>query len=382
MESSKYSALGVDISKKGIEALKAIVDNLFPGSFCSIVRDPDFPDTGIVLHEDGVGTKSIVAYLYYKETGEKKWFETLATDVVAMNVDDVACVGGVPLVFSDYIAINPFKVNKEDLLSSLASGFSSVFSTLESLGFKVLFGGGETADLPDIVRTFDLSGSLVARVKLNDIVTGAEISPGDPIVGLRSSGKSKYEKYENSGIMCNGLTLARHCLLSKMYVEKYPEVSSPEVKDYFGRFKLDTSIPELGMSVGEALLSPTRIYLPIALEVLKKTRVKAMVHNTGGGLTKSLRIGNNIKYIKNNLPEPDPIFKLILSECKEEPREIYRSFNMGIGFEIIVEKGSEDEVLSISEKFGVEAQVIGYCEKSSIGNSVVIESKFGKFMYP
>jgi phosphoribosylformylglycinamidine cyclo-ligase len=219
-------------------------------------------------------------------------------------------------------------------------------------------------------------------VKLNDIVTGAEISPGDPIVGLRSSGKSKYEKYENSGIMCNGLTLARHCLLSKMYVEKYPEVRSPEVKDYFGRFKLDTSVPELGMSVGEALLSPTRIYLPIALEVLKKTRVKAMVHNTGGGLTKSLRIGNNIKYIKNNLPEPDPIFKLILSECKEEPREIYRSFNMGIGFEIIVEKGSEDEVLSISEKFGVEAQVIGYCEKSSIGNSVVIESKFGKFMYP
>lgn len=374
--------LGVDVSKKGIEALKAIIDDLFPGSFCSIVRDPDSPDTGIILHEDGIGTKSIVAYLYYKETGEKRWFETLATDVVAMNVDDVACVGGFPLVFSDYIAINPFKINKEDLLSSLASGFSSVFSTLEFLGFKILFSGGETADLPDIVRTFDLSGSLMARVKLNNVITGAEISPGDVIVGLRSDGKCRYEKHENSGIMCNGLTLARHCLLSKQYIEKYPEISSPEVKKYFGRFKLDTTIPELGMSVGEALLSPTRIYLPIALEVSRKTKVKAMVHNTGGGLTKCLRVGKNIKYIKNNLPEPSPIFKLILSESKEEPREIYKSLNMGVGFEIIVEKGSEDEVLSISEKFGVEAQVIGHCEKSSDGNSVVIDSKFGKFVYP
>ncbi|MEM2584904.1 MAG: AIR synthase-related protein, partial [Thermoproteota archaeon] len=194
-------------------------------------------------------------------------------------------------------------------------------------------------------------------------------------------GKAKYEERENSGIMCNGITLARHCLLSNEYLKKYPEISSEETKGYCGRFKIDSFIDELNMTIGEAILSPTRIYLPIVMGILGEVRVKAIVHNTGGGLTKCLKVGRSIKYIKDNLPEPDPIFKIVQNESGEDWRNMYRTFNMGVGLEIIVGKGDEDKVIGISEKFGVNAQIIGRCEKSSEENSLVIISKYGKFEY-
>ncbi len=379
--SSKYESLGVDVDKKGVESLKRIVDDLFPDAFCSVFRDPFNPEWGIVLHADGAGTKPIVPYLFYKETGDIRFFETLATDIVAMNVDDVACVGGLPIAFSDYIAINPFKVSKPELLSSLARGFSSIFSKLRENKASILFSGGETEDLPDIVRTLDFSGTVMARVELSKVITGRDVAPGNVIVGLRSGGKSGYEDKENSGIMCNGLTLARHCLLENSYFKKYPEIGYEGVKGYYGRFKIDSFLDELNMTIGEALLSPTRIYLPIVQEILKEIRVNAIIHNTGGGLTKCLKIGRNIKYVKDNLPEPDSIFKLIQAESREDPRNMYRNFNMGIGLEIVVENSDEEGIIKISEKFGVDAQVIGMCEKSPDGNSVVISSKYGKFKY-
>jgi phosphoribosylformylglycinamidine cyclo-ligase len=378
---SRYEELGVDVSKKGVEFLKRIIDDIFPEAFCPVVKDPLNPGWGIILHTDGAGTKPVVSYIYYKETGEEKFFETLADDIVAMNIDDAACVGGFPVAFSDYVAVNPFKVPKQELLKSLAKGFSRVFSRLRENGVEVIFSGGETADLPDIVRTFDVSGTVMARVELSKAITGGNISPGDLIVGLRSGGRSTYEERDNSGIMCNGITLARHCLLTKEYLEKYPEIGSGEVKGYYGRFKTDSFVDELNMTVGEALLSPTRIYLPIILEVLERVEVKAIIHNTGGGLTKCLKIGRNIKYVKDNLPEPDPIFRLIQAESREDPKNMYRGFNMGVGLEIVVKKGGEEAVVKSSEKFGVNAQVIGRCEKSSNGNSVVISSKHGKFKY-
>lgn len=378
---SKYESLGVDVDKKGVESLKRITNDLFPDAFCSVVKDPLNPEWGIILHADGAGTKPIVSYLHYKETGEKKFFETLATDVIAMNIDDVACVGGMPIAFSDYIAVNPFKISKTDLLSSLAKGFSKTFSNLRENGVNILFSGGETEDLPDIVRTLDFSGTVMARVELSKVITGRDVAPGNIIVGLRSGGKSRYEDKENSGIMCNGLTLARHCLLENNYFKKYPEIGYEEIKGYYGRFKINFFLDELNMTVGEALLSPTRIYLPIVLEILKTVEVKAIIHNTGGGLTKCLKIGKNIKYVKDNLPEPDPIFKLIQAESHEEPRNMYRNFNMGVGLEIIVEKGDEEKAIHISEKFGVGAQVIGRCETSPEGNLVIITSKNGKFEY-
>lgn len=379
--SSKYESLGVDVDKKGVEALKRVTDDLFPDSFCSVVKDPTNPDWGIVLHVDGAGTKPIVSYLLYREKDDYESFRSLATDIIAMNVDDAACVGGLPVAFSDYVAINPFKVPKLKLLNDLANGFSETFSNLRTNGISILFSGGETADLPDLVRTFDISGMVMAKVKLSNVITGRDVSPDDVIVGLRSGGKSRYEKVENSGIMCNGLTLARHCLLNKEYLERYPEICYEGTKGYYGRFKVDSFIPELDMTIGEALSSPTRIYLPIILEVLKGVEVKAIIHNTGGGLTKCLRIGKNIGYIKDNLPKPDPIFQLIKDESREDPRNLYRVFNMGIGLEMVVRKGDEEKVLKASEKFKVDAQVIGRCEKSREGNSVVIISEYGKLEY-
>ncbi|MGQ9478953.1 MAG: AIR synthase-related protein, partial [Thermoproteota archaeon] len=231
------------------------------------------------------------------------------------------------------------------------------------------------------VRTFDVSGTVMARVELSKAITGEKISPGDIIVGFRSGGRAVYESKENSGIMCNGLTLARHCLLSNEYFERYPEIGYEDVKGYYGRFKIDSFIDELDMTVGEALLSPTRIFLPIILEILRKVEVKAIIHNTGGGLTKCLKVGRNIKYVKDNLPDPDPIFKLIHAESREDMRNMYRGFNMGIGLEVIVEKGKEDNIIDISEKYKVGAQIIGRCEESLEGNKAIISSKYGRFKY-
>lgn len=374
----RYKDLGVDIYKRGIEYFK--LDNLFPGAFCTIVKNEKNPSKGIVLHEDGAGSKPIISYIYYKEFGDAKYFEGLANDVIAMSLDDVICVGAIPLAISDYVAINPFVMNKEEVLHHIAIGFSKILNKLNSLGFEIKFCGGETAELPDIIRTLDISATVYAEVDLNSVITGYDISPGDIIVGLRSGGRASYEEKENSGIMCNGITMARYVLLSNEYSKKYPETSY--ISEYKGRFKLDDYLDFLGMSIGEALLSPTRIYLPVIMEILKKLKVKALIHNTGGGLTKCLRIGRGIKYIKNNLPEPDPIFLLIQKEGNISWEEMYKVFNMGIGMEIIVDKNSLEEVIKICKYFNIEAQEIGYCESFKNGNALIIETKYykGKFL--
>lgn len=374
----KYKDLGVDVDKKGVEFFK--LDNLFPGAFCTIVKHQKNPSKGIVLHEDGAGSKPIISYLYYKESGDAKYFEGLANDVVAMNLDDVICVGAIPLAISDYIAINPFVMNKEEVLHHVALGFSRIINKLNSLGFEIKFCGGETAELPDIIRTLDISATVYAEVDLDSVITGYNISPGDIIIGLRSGGRASYEEEENSGLMCNGITMARYVLLSNEYSKKYPETSY--LGEYRGRFKLNDYLDCLGMSVGEALLSPTRIYFPIIMEILKKLKVKALIHNTGGGLTKCLRIGKGIKYVKNNLPEPDPIFLLIQKEGNVDWEEMYRVFNMGIGMEIIIDKNSLEEVIEICKRFKIQAQEIGYCESFKNGNALIIETKHykGKFL--
>lgn len=381
MSTSKYSALGVDVDKKGIEALRDMTNDLFPGSFCTVVRDPKDPKQGLILHEDGAGSKPIVSYIMYKESEDASCFASLAADVIAMNVDDVICVGGIPEVFSDYVALNALKVDKAALLNSLAKGFANYFSSLEHLGSPLLFGGGETADLPDVIRTLDISGTVFSRVKLAKAITGSGIAAGDAIVGIRSGGKSSYEDKANSGLMCNGISLARHALLSKEYLKKYPEICEPGIKGYYGRFRIDEYVDGLGMTVGEAITSPTRIFLPIAVDILKHIDVKAMVHNTGGGLAKCIRLGKGIRYIKDNLPEPDPIFRLIMSESGESPAQMCRNFNMGIGFEVVVGKGDTEGVISIAQKYGVDAQVIGRCEQSPGGNAVKLKTGYGEFNY-
>ncbi|MDI9643717.1 MAG: AIR synthase-related protein [Candidatus Verstraetearchaeota archaeon] len=373
--------MGVDVEKRGIESLKRVTDDLYPEAFCSVVKDPRDPESGLILHADGAGTKPIVSYIYCKETGDYSWFSGLAQDIIAMNLDDIACVGGTPEAFSDYVAFNTRLLERELLLSALGSGFSKVFQLLKDLGCGVLFCGGETADLPDIIRTIDVSGTVFGRVQLRRVITGSSIAPGDAIVGIRSGGRCRYEEKENSGMMCNGISLARHALLSREHLRKYPEVGHDLEGGYYGKFRVDDFLPELGQTVGEAILSPTRIFLPIILDILKQVSVKALVHNTGGGLTKSLRLGRNILYIKDALPEPDPIFHLIGLASGESKREMYRNYNMGVGMEVIVRKEDVEAVIGSCERFGVGVQVIGRCERSNGRNAVLIKDTSGEYLF-
>ncbi|RJS90471.1 phosphoribosylformylglycinamidine cyclo-ligase [Candidatus Bathyarchaeota archaeon] len=381
---SRYAKLGVDVKKRGVEAFKERLEVLFPEAFCPIQRDPDAPGRGLVAHTDSAGSKPVQSYLHWRETGDPRWFRGLAQDVVAMNLDDIICVGADPLCFLDYVALNPLKVDKEALLKALAEGFGGCFSTLDRYGVKVLFSGGETADLPDQMRTLDVSGSIFGRVDLEKVVTGQRIREGDLIVGLRSGGRTVYERGENSGIMCNGLTLARLSLMDGEYQRRYPELGEPGGRRYRGRFKFDDYLDELGMTVGEALLSPTRLYAPVVKRILERCggAVHGLVHNTGGGVTKCLRVGRNIRYVKDHLPDPDPIFLLIQREAGVEWREMFEDYNMGIGFEVIVDAESAEEVLSVADSFKLGAQVIGRCERGEGEKALIIRSRFGVFRYP
>ena len=379
---SRYKELGVDVKKPGIERFKGAIENIHPGAFCVVQRDPRDPKWGHVLHTDSAGSKPIQAYLMYKETGDAGWFKGLAQDALAMNINDVLCVGADPVSFVDYIAYNPLSIDRVAMLGALADGFAECMETLAREGSPVAFAGGETADLPDLLRTLDVCVTLYGRVELNRVISGDAVKPGDVILGLRSGGPCRFEKQHNSGIMSNGHTLARTSLLGEKYLEKYPEISHPSRGRYTGRFKLDDRTEGLGASVGEALLSPTRLYAPVAAAVLRKVGgVHGMIHNTGGGQTKCLRVGNGVKYVKDSLPEPDPIFPLIQREARVEWREMYQDFNMGVGFEFILDPGSVEAARSAAEKFGLGVQVIGRCEKGAEKNTLEIDSRFGKFLY-
>lgn len=380
---SRYKELGVDVRKKGVEAFRRVVDNLFPGAFCVVTRDPANPGWGLVSHTDSAGSKPVMSYLCWRESGDPEWFKGLSQDVVAMNLDDLLCVGAEPVVFIDYIAFNTMLVDRVQLLAAISEGFGECLGMLADHGMRILFGGGETADLPDQMRTLDVSGALFGRVELDKVITGEQIMPGDLIVGLRSGGRISYEEGSNSGLMCNGLTLARNCLMKHEYLETYPELAHPGMGRYTGRFSYDDYVDDLGMTLGEALTCPTRIFSPVAAAVLEKVgrSVHGMVHNTGGGQTKCLHIGRGIQYIKDSLPDPDPLFGLLQREAEVDWREMYEDFNMGVGFEFIVDAEAAEDVVGVAEGFGVGVQVIGRCERGGEENILVIGSEHGKFSY-
>lgn len=408
---SRYAEHGVDVHKKGIEVFEATIKNLFPGAFCVVVQDPRDPRYGLIVHEDSAGSKPVQNYLHWKETGDINCFEGSAQDAVAMNVDDVYCVGARPIAFADYIAINKLRLPKKEVLTSLNSGFGKCLAILEKYGINMPFAGGETADLPDQLRTIDVVGTAVASVRIGDlqplvfdeddkliespvkgeseVITGYEIDPGNIIIGFRSGGKTKYEDKENSGLMCNGITLGRHCLMKGEYAEKYPEIRDPEGSKYTGRFSVNDYVDDLGMTVSEAIISPTRLFAPVLERLLKDYRphITGMVHNTGGGQTKCLRLGNNVHYVKHDVLEIDPIFPLIKREGDVEWREMFQDYNMGTGFEVIVDdKDVVDDILSIAERlFGLGGGIIGYVERSDGKNKLTIHtdlSSTGKFHYP
>jgi phosphoribosylformylglycinamidine cyclo-ligase len=383
---TKYGKLGVDVEKKGIEAFKDATSGLYKHAFCDIHPDPDMSGYGFVHHSDGAGSKPVQNYLNWKETGDINSFRGVAQDTLAMNIGDALCVG-IPTSgsFVDYVAINGLYVPKKEVLQILAEDWKNLFTMLENYGINIKFAGGETADLPDQLKTFDVSGAIHARYKLDNMITGEVIVPGDVIIGLASGGKAIYEDKPSGPIMCNGLTLARHCLMRPELSIKYPEICEPG-KEYTGPFfpTYDGALEGIEGTIGEEITRPTRIFAPIFKAIIENfgDAVHGIVFNTGGGHTKCLRVGKEIRYIKDNLPEPPVIFKLVQEHGKVPWREMYEDFNMGVGAEMYVDSNVVSELPSfLEEGFGIEAWRIGECRRATGPNKVRLETPHGNFNY-
>lgn len=377
---SKYSDVGVDVHKEGIGAFKDSVSGIYKHSFCDIHPDPDMPGYGYVHHSDGAGSKPVQNYLNWKETENIDSFRGIAQDTLAMNIGDAFCVGNpISGSFVDYVAINGLYVPKQEVLEILAEEWTELFEMLKEYDININFAGGETADLPDQLKTFDVSGAIHTRYKLDNVITGDQIKPGDQIIGIESGGQTPYEKMPAGSIMCNGLTLARHCLMRKEFGHEYPEILQPG-KEYYGPFSPITDIGDF--IIGEELTRPTRIFAPILKGVIEEfgDAIHGIVFNTGGGHTKCLRVGNNIRYVKDNLPEPPEIFNIIKERGSVPWREMYVDFNMGVGVEMYVDEGSVSEIIDFVEgKFDLDARRIGECRRVRGKNKLRIETPNGNF---
>jgi len=384
LSKSRYGELGVDVNKRGIEAFRDLTKGLYRHAFCEIHQEPDMPGYGFVHHTDGAGSKPVQNYLNWKVTGDINCFKGIAQDVLAMNIGDAFCVG-IPTSgsFVDYAAINKFRVPKEYVLKIFAEEWTGLFEMLKEYGIAIRHAGGETADLPDQIRTLDVSGTIHARYKLGSVITGEEIRLGDKIIGLESGGQARYEKSPAGPIMCNGLTLARHCLMKPEFGDKYPEIKETG-NEYTGQYSPLDQQGNLGVTIGEELTKPTRIFAPVfkyAVNVFRKG-IHGVVFNTGGGHTKCLRVGKGIKYIKDNLPTQPGIFRLIQQYGNVPWKEMYVDFNMGVGAELYVDKSlSEDIIEFMRVHFNINAWEIGHCSRAVGDNKVRLETRFGNYEY-
>ncbi|HZY80420.1 MAG TPA: AIR synthase related protein [Cyclobacteriaceae bacterium] len=372
MSSDRYNQRGVSASKEDVhKAISKLDKGLFPGAFCKIVPDilSGDKDYCTVMHADGAGTKSSLAYLYWKETGDISVWRGIAQDAIVMNTDDLLCVGATgPILLSSTIGRNKNLVPGE-VISAIINGTEEVLEMLRSHGMDISSTGGETADVGDLVRTIIVDSTVTARMKRSDVIDNKKISAGDAIVGLASSGKATYETEYNGGMGSNGLTSARHDVFDKAYREKYPETYDPSVpKDlvYSGRYKVTDEVAGAPLNVGKLVLSPTRTYAPVIIKVLKELRqhVHGIIHCSGGAQTKVLHFIDNLHVIKDNLFEVPPLFKLIREVSGTEMKEMYKVFNMGHRMEIYLPEKFAGDVISISNSFGVEAKIVGRVEKS------------------
>ena len=385
-----YSKLGVSSKKEDVhEAIKDADKGLFPGAFCKIVEDvAGKKNYCSIFHEDGAGTKSSLAYMYYKETGELSVFKGIVQDAIVMNIDDILCVGATGDIFlSNTIARNA-KFITGNIVSTIIKEYESYSKKLSSLGLKVKTCGGETEDIGDLIKTLSIFASIFTRMKREDVIDANHINKSDIIIGLTSFGKASYEDEYNSGIGSNGLTLARHGTLSHEYYKKHPECYDQNTDEkfiFFGKYKLTDMIKENNLTVGKSLLSPTRTYAPVLIDILKNYRkdIHGIIHNTGGGQTKSLNFGKNIKYIKNNLFPLPKIFQIIQQSSGTNWKEMYSVFNMGHRLELYCDESIAKEILNIAKKYNIEGKIIGLCEKSPITdkNIIEIQSEYGSFNY-
>ncbi len=386
--SSRYDLRGVSADKTDVHnAIKNVDKGLFPKAFCKIV--PDYltgsEDHCIVMHADGAGTKSSLAYAYWKETGDISVWKGIAQDALIMNIDDLICVGATEkIMLSSTIGRNKNLIPGE-VISIIINGTEELLDSLNEHGVEIFSTGGETADVGDLVRTIIVDSTVVSRMKRVDVVDNANIKPGDVIVGLSSFGQSSYEAEYNGGMGSNGLTSARHDVFSKLIAKKFPETfdaSVPEELVYSGTKSLTDDIENSPINAGKLVLSPTRTYAPIIKEVLKnhRTKISGMVHCSGGAQTKVLHFVEGVHVIKDNLFDTPPLFKLIQKESGTDWKEMYKVFNMGHRMEIYCPKEIAESIISISESFNVEAQIIGRVEASD-EKELTIETKHGKFQY-
>ena len=384
---NRYKLRGVSSDKEDVHnAIKNQDKGLFPKAFCKILPDyiSNSDDHALIIHSDGAGTKSSLAYIYWKETSDLSVWKGIAQDSIVMNLDDVACVGAIDnIVLSSTIGRNKNKIPGE-VISKIISGTNEVLSYYRKHGINIYSGGGETADVGDLVRTIIVDSCLTVRIKKDNIIDNSNIKPGNVIIGLSSTGTSIYDLEYNSGIGSNGLTSARHDVLSSYIKSLYPESYDNEVPDeltYCGSKKLTDKIEQT--DIGKMLLSPTRSYAPLLKKIFDKVgrhKINGIIHCTGGGQTKILHFIDNLHIIKINLFEIPPIFELIMSESKTDPKEMYKVFNMGHRMEVYVDAKYASNIIEIAKSDGIDAKIIGEVSKSD-KKKLSIQSELGNFEY-
>ncbi len=383
----RYSQRGVSASKEDVhKAIVKLDKGLYPDAFCKIIPDifSGSEEHCLIMHADGAGTKSSLAYVYWRETGDLSVWRGIARDALVMNTDDLICIGATDnFLVSSTIGRNKLKIPGE-IISEIIAGTVEFLEMLGEYGINTVFAGGETADVGDLVRTIIVDSTVTCRMKRADVIEN-KIRAGDVIIGLASFGKAKYESEYNSGIGSNGLTSARHDVFSKILAKKYPESYDNNIDQdliYCGKINLTDKIHSTGLTAGKLILSPTRTYAPVIRRVLEKNRqwIHGMIHCSGGGQTKVLNFIKKAHIIKDNLFPIPPVFELIHRQSETSWKEMYQVFNMGHRFELYVESSKADKIIEISEDFNIDARIVGRVETSD-KNQLTIKSEFGEFNY-
>ncbi len=388
MKEQRYDLRGVSASKEDVHnAIKNVDKGLYPRAFCKIIPDVLGNDEAYcnIMHADGAGTKSALAYVYWRETGDLSVWKGIAQDALIMNVDDLICVGATDnILLSSTIGRNKNRISGE-VISAIINGTHELVEELGKWGINIVETGGETADVGDLVRTIIVDSTVTCRMKRSEIIDNANIQAGDVIVGLSSTGQATYENSYNGGMGSNGLTSARHDVFHNYLAKKYPESYDSDIPEelvYSGNLQLKSVISDLGIDAGKLVLSPTRTYAPVVKKILKDFRpfIHGMVHCSGGAQTKILHFIESLRVVKNNMFPLPPLFKIIQEQSNTDWKEMYKVFNMGHRLEIYLPKEYADDIIAISKSFNIDAQIIGYCEASE-KKELIIESEFGRFEY-
>ncbi|ALM20409.1 phosphoribosylformylglycinamidine cyclo-ligase [Nonlabens sp. MIC269] len=387
--SKRYAQRGVSAGKEDVHnAIKNVDKGLFPKAFCKIVPDhlTGSNDHCLIMHADGAGTKSSLAYMYWKETGDITVWKGIAQDALIMNVDDLLCVGATDnILLSSTIGRNKNNIPGE-VISAIINGTEELIKDLKKHGVEIISTGGETADVGDLVRTIIVDSTVTARMNRKDVIDNANIKPGDVIVGLASFGQATYESEYNGGMGSNGLTSARHDVFNKTLASKFKESYDPAVPEdlvYSGSKQLTDQVANSPLDAGKLVLSPTRTYAPIIKKILSdvnKSSIHGMVHCSGGAQTKILHFVDNVHVIKDNIFQLPPLFKMIQEESGTDWKEMYQVFNMGHRMELYVDKDIAQQIIEISQSFNVDAQIIGRVEAAD-KKKLTIKSEFGTFEY-